>query len=49
MYCYLEEVRKRIHESVSRLHRDIPEIRIGIMAVGDYVRLSRTLPHRGLN
>lgn len=38
MYCYLEEVRKRIHESVSRLHRDIPEIRIGIMAVGDYVR-----------
>jgi hypothetical protein len=38
MYCYLAEVRKRIHESVSRLHRDIPEIRIGVMAVGDYVR-----------
>ena len=38
MYCYLEEVRKRIHESVSRLHRDIPDIRIGIIAVGDYVR-----------
>lgn len=37
MYCYLQEVRKRIHESVSRLHRDIPEIRIGIIAVGDYV------------
>lgn len=39
MYCYLQEVRKRIRESVARLHRDIPEIRIGVMAVGDYVRV----------
>lgn len=38
MYCYLQEVRKRIHEAVSRLHRDIPDIRIGILAIGDYVR-----------
>lgn len=30
------EVRKKLQESVERLHRDIKGIRIGIMAIGDY-------------
>ncbi|XP_072029279.1 uncharacterized protein [Amphiura filiformis] len=36
MYSYLTEVRSRLRETVTRLLRDIPNIRIGIIAHGDY-------------
>jgi len=36
MYGHLNEVRKKLHESVERLHRDIKGIRIGVLAIGDY-------------
>ena len=36
MYGYLAEVRSKLRESVSRLHKDIKGISIGIMGIGDY-------------
>jgi hypothetical protein len=36
MYCCLEEVKREIGTMVERLSRDIPGVRIGIIAHGDY-------------
>ena len=36
MYGHLAEVRKKLRETITRLHRDVPNIRIGVIAVGDY-------------
>jgi len=36
MYPCLAQVRREVAETVKRLHRDIPDIRIGVIAHGDY-------------
>lgn len=36
MYPALTQVRKEVEATVRRLHKDIPEIRIGVIAHGDY-------------
>ena len=36
MYPCLAEVRRRVRETIGRLFKEIPDIRIGIMAHGDY-------------
>eukprot|EP01103_Thecamoeba_quadrilineata_P012260 TRINITY_DN3118_c0_g1_i1.p1 TRINITY_DN3118_c0_g1~~TRINITY_DN3118_c0_g1_i1.p1 ORF type:complete len:495 (+),score=114.09 TRINITY_DN3118_c0_g1_i1:73-1557(+) len=36
MYSYLEEVRKNLKAMASKLIKDVPKIRIGIIAMGDY-------------
>ncbi|XP_064635524.1 uncharacterized protein LOC135492811 [Lineus longissimus] len=41
MYPCLSKVRTKLDESVRRLLRDIPNIRIGIMAMGDYCDYSK--------
>lgn len=41
MYPCLTEVRRRVSETATRLLRDIPELKIGIVAHGDYCDESR--------
>ncbi|KAK3595181.1 hypothetical protein CHS0354_002782 [Potamilus streckersoni] len=41
MYSYLTKVRQKLRESCERLLRDIPNIRIGIIAHGDYCDYSK--------
>ena len=36
MYACLGEVRRKIQETIARLQRDIPGIRIAVIAHGDY-------------
>ncbi|KAL3866875.1 hypothetical protein ACJMK2_044128 [Sinanodonta woodiana] len=36
MYSYLTKIRQKLRESCERLFRDIPNIRVGIIAHGDY-------------
>lgn len=43
MYPCLTQVRRRVSETVKRLFRDIPNIRIGIIAHGDYCDAPNTL------
>lgn len=42
MYPCLTEVRRRVSETATRLLRDIPELRIGIIAHGDYCDAHRS-------
>jgi hypothetical protein len=43
MYSCLGEVRRVVDETTKRLFRDIPEIRIGVIAHGDYCDVGRTI------
>jgi hypothetical protein len=48
MYPCLGQVRKRVRESVTRLTKDVPGIRIGIIAHGDYCDKNSTYVTKAL-
>lgn len=48
MYPCLTQVRRKLHESVTRLTREIPGIRIGLIAHGDYCDAPSTYVTRQL-
>ena len=49
MYRCLEEVRRQLRDMVQALKRDIPEIRIGIFAHGDYCDAGSTYVTKHVN
>lgn len=49
MYPCLAQVRREVEATIKRLHRDIPNIRIGIIAHGDYCDAGRSYVTRVLD